>query len=286
MKKKRYMALVEYDGTLYYGWQALKDNCLPTVQGKLEAAISKVANENIQIVAAGRTDAKVHAYNQVIHFDTYAIRELDNWLLGINTYLPPDISVTRIAPAPFWFHARHKALTRSYRYIIVNSKIPPGLYANNVTWFKRKLDLKKMQLAAQCLIGEHDFNAFRTVHCQAKNSIKKIYNINLSQHEKHITLNVKANGFLHHMVRNIVGALLEVGTARKSIHWVSEVLKSKKRCKGGVTAPASGLYFVCAEYSTLDFETPHEHHDFFAILNYLADLSRGVNSHPFSLFLT
>ena len=238
---------VEYDGSEFRGWQRqTHDSC--TVQETLETALSRVANHPVSVICAGRTDSGVHASQQVVHFDTDAVRDEKAWTFGTNTNLPYTVAVTWARPVDDEFHARFSAQERSYRYLIYNSPIRQALMSKQLTWNYRRLDLARMQEAAQHLIGEHDFTSYRAVACQAKNPVRTIKKLTLSRVGEIIVLDVTANGFLQHMVRNIAGVLMAIGEGTYPTIWSKEVLEAKDRTQGGVTAPPYGLYFVGVGY--------------------------------------
>jgi len=238
---------VEYDGSQYGGWQR-QSHDPNTVQEVLEKAISKVANEPVRVHCAGRTDAGVHAAQQVVHFDTLAERDERAWTLGVNTNLPFDVAVIWAVKVEDDFHARFSALNRSYRYLIYNSPVRQALLSKQVTWYHRPLELQSMQEAANSLLGTHDFTSYRAVACQAKSPVRNLEHIRLQRFGKIIVLDVRANGFLQHMVRNIVGVLFAVGGGDQPSDWAKEVLLAKDRRVSGVTAPPYGLYFVGVGY--------------------------------------
>lgn len=242
---------VEYRGSAYYGWQVQKSG-VPTVQAALTEAVSTVANEPVDIIVAGRTDAGVHASNQVIHFDTSAQRKEYGWTVGTNTRLPRDISVQWAKVVDTRFHARFSARERAYRYIIYNASMPGGILRDGLTWERRSLDLHSMQQAAKSLLGEHDFSAFRAANCQAHSPVKELRELTLVQQGRLIVLQARANGFLYHMVRNIAGVLMAIGRGDQPVSWADELLRHQDRTRGGVTAPAAGLYFVRARYERDD----------------------------------
>jgi len=242
---------VEYRGSEYYGWQIQKSG-VPTVQAELTRAISRVANHPVDLIVAGRTDAGVHASNQVIHFDTFSARKEYGWCVGTNTLLPKDISVQWAKIVDNEFHARFSAKERAYRYIVYNAPVPGGILRDGLTWERRPLDVKRMQAAANLLLGEHDFSAFRAANCQAQSPVKEVRELTLVQQGRLIVLQARANGFLYHMVRNIMGVLIEIGRGDKPIEWAAEVLATRDRNQGGVTAPAAGLYFIRAQYERTD----------------------------------
>jgi tRNA pseudouridine38-40 synthase len=242
----RYALGIEYDGRNYCGWQRQKN--VIGVQEKVEKALSKIANENIEVVCAGRTDTGVNATNQVIHFDTSQVRKDVSWTLGVNTHLPADIAVTWVKPVDDSFHARFSATARRYRYIIHNSKLRSAILSYGISHCHFPLDAKLMHEAAQQLIGKHDFTSYRTVHCQSHSAIRTIEHCHVTREGEYIIVDVKANAFLHHMVRNIVGSLMRVGQKQEEINWIKTVLDAKNRCLAGVTAPPTGLYFVGVDY--------------------------------------
>lgn len=240
-------ACVEYDGTDFHGWQTQSSGCR-TVQSEIEAAISKVANEPVAATCSGRTDRGVHGYGQIIHFETNAIRDERSWTLGITTNLPRDIGVTWVKPVRDDFNARFSALSRRYRYVIYQSNIRPSILRNRVTWSYRELNAQLMHDGAQYLIGEHDFSSFRAAECQAAHPNREMQFISVKAEGDYIYIDVQANAFLHHMVRNIAGVLIKVGEGKKDPIWVKEVLEAKHRTAADITAPAQGLYFVSVEY--------------------------------------
>lgn len=248
---------IEYDGSYFYGWQ--RQTVEPTVQQVLEEALSKVANETITVQCAGRTDTGVHAVGQVVHFETNAERELHSWLLGLNSNLPRQAAVTWVQYVEDEFHARFSAFERTYQYLILNRQARSAIFNQKVTWVPRLLDEHKMQLAANDLIGEHDFNAYRSVHCQANTSNREVKLIEIKRTDDVIITTIKANAFLHHMVRNIMGVLIEIGLGKQNITWAKQVLESLDRTQGGVTAPAAGLYLMSVKYPE-KFEIAEEEH--------------------------
>lgn len=248
---------VEYKGSRYRGWQRQASG-VATVQEELEKALSRVADSPVSLLCAGRTDAGVHACGQVVHFDTQAERTLKAWVMGANINLPHDISVTWAKVMPAHFHARFKAIARRYRYVIYNDQIRPAHLGDEITWNHRPLDVERMREAAQYLVGEHDFSAFRAGQCQAKSPIKKMHHLRVTQHGKMIVLDLRANAFLHHMVRNIAGVLMTIGAGERPVEWMKEVLDSRIRRSGGVTAHPFGLYLVQVEYHD-EFELPERY---------------------------
>ncbi|MDW3095158.1 MAG: tRNA pseudouridine(38-40) synthase TruA [Gammaproteobacteria bacterium] len=242
----RFAGIVEYDGSDFCGWQ--RQLHVPSVQETVERAISLVANHEVGIACAGRTDTGVHALGQVMHFDTNANRDLRSWLLGINANLPPSVVLRSIKPMPEDFHARFSALSRTYRYIIANEKVRSALLAKRAVWERLPLQADLMQEGANYLVGEHDFTSFRALSCQAKSPIREISNFRIHREGALIIMDVTANGFLHHMVRNLAGVLMSIGKNENSPQWAQRVLMKKDRACGGVTAPAQGLYFMSVLY--------------------------------------
>jgi tRNA pseudouridine38-40 synthase len=237
---------LEYKGSNYHGWQ--RQPKLLSIQECVEQAISKVADYKIQVFCAGRTDVGVHAKNQVIHFDTNAKRNLDAWILGGNSNLPCDISIKWAQQVDNNFHARFSALARSYRYLIYNNKIRPAIFADQVTWHIKNLNEKSMFKAAKHLLGEHDFSSFRGCDCQSKTAMRNIHHLHIKRRGKLIILDIKANAFLLHMVRNIAGLLMVIGEGKQEPIWAREVLKNCDRRVAAVTAPAHGLYLTRVYY--------------------------------------
>jgi tRNA pseudouridine38-40 synthase len=237
---------LEYAGTHYHGWQSQEK--LNTVQGQLEAALSRVANQQISVVCAGRTDAGVHALGQIVHFDTFAQRDNHSWINGVNSYLPSDIRVQWAIPSAADFHARYSATARRYHYFIHNHTHHSALWHNQLSWYRWPLDHERMAEAAHYLLGEHDFSAYRGIDCQAKTPFRCVHFINISRLNNLIKIDIKANAFLHHMVRNIAGVLIEIGRGKRKPIWAKEVLLSKQRRRGGVTAHAAGLYLIEVDY--------------------------------------
>ena len=238
---------VEYNGAGFHGFQAQRSG-VATVQRTLEAALSSIADEAITLVCAGRTDAGVHATNQVVHFDTLAERKDRAWVLGTNTRLPDTISVRWACNVAPQFHARFSALRRSYRYVIYNGAVRTALQHDQFTYFHRPLDLGAMRSGAAALVGEHDFSAFRAAQCQAQSPVRHIYRFDIARIGDLVIFEVQANAFLHHMVRNIAGVLLAVGCGDYPPQWVAEVLAGGDRNIAAATAPAAGLYLVAIAY--------------------------------------
>ncbi|URJ28437.1 tRNA pseudouridine(38-40) synthase TruA [Candidatus Blochmannia vicinus (nom. nud.)] len=237
---------VEYDGSSYCGWQRQKD--APSIQSCIEYAIKKITTEQVTIFCAGRTDSGVHALGQVVHFETYSMRSKSAWTLGINHYLPSKICVRWAKLVNKDFHARFSAISRRYFYVIYNGYIRSALLFRNTWHYKKYLDINKMCDAAHCLLGENDFTSFCAVGCQSSSKQRKLHHIRIVRTGQCIVIDIKANSFMHHMVRNIVGSLVKVGCGEKPITWVLELLSNCDRSLAGSTAPASGLYLVEVKY--------------------------------------
>lgn len=237
----------EYDGRHFHGWQMQKSG-VRSVEGELSRAVAKVANHPVDLVCAGRTDAGVHASYQIVHFETASVRNLRSWVMGINTALPEDISVHWAGQGKPDFHARFSAVYRRYRYIIYNHAVRPGIMRGQVSWTFRPLDAGRMHDAAQALVGEHDFSSFRAAGCQSRTPVRFLERISVSRKGDCVVIDVQANAFLHHMVRNIAGALMAVGNGSQPVEWIGRVLNARDRTIAGVTAPADGLYLVDVGY--------------------------------------
>lgn len=237
---------IEYDGSQFFGWQAQPH--ARNVQQCVETALSKVANHPVTVICAGRTDTGVHAAGQVIHAEVTAIRLNRSWILGTNSYLPADVSVLWAQPVDDDFHARFLATARYYRYVILNRVTRPALLARKVAWEYRPLDVERMQAAANYLIGTHDFSSYRAAGCQAKGPIRTIFHLTVSRYGEFIMIDICANAFLYHMVRNIAGVLMTIGSGEQSPQWAQTVLMAKDRKMASTTAPASGLYFWAVDY--------------------------------------
>ena len=237
---------IEYDGTSYNGWQRQKTGL--GVQQRVEEALEVVANHPVEVVCAGRTDTGVHASGQVVHFDSSSQRSERGWLLGANTNLPDDVNVSWVVPVSDDFHARFSAVSRSYRYRILNRLQRSALHRHRAWWVYEPLHAESMHAAAQRLLGEHDFSAFRAAGCQASTAIRTISDISVSRSGDWLTLDVTANAFLQHMVRNITGTLATVGLGEQDESWVTDVLESRDRKAGGIAAPPHGLTLVGVAY--------------------------------------
>lgn len=237
---------IEYCGTRFSGWQRQKH--AQGIQEHVENALSVVADEKIHVHCAGRTDTGVHALHQVIHFESLVQRQPHSWVFGANANLDRDITVLWSCPVPGDFHARYSAHGRSYRYLILNRDTRPGINSGFTTWEYRDLNVELMSSAARFLIGEHDFTSFRGSGCQAKTPVREIRELTVSRRGDYIVIDIHANAFLMHMVRNIVGVLIAVGTGRHEPGWAQAVLMARDRGKGGVTAPPQGLYLMEIDY--------------------------------------
>ncbi len=244
---------IEYDGTAYVGWQRQKSGI--GAQAILEETLSKVADESIAVVCAGRTDTGVHATGQVVHFDTSAARSDRGWLLGANSNLPDDINVCWAAHVVDDFHARFSATRRSYRYRVLNRPFRSALHRNRAWWIYEPLDEVVMQEAANYLLGKHDFSAFRAAGCQASTPVREVCELSIERDGDWLTITVRANAFLQHMVRNVTGTLAAVGRGEQKPEWVRTVLESRDRSKGGIAAPPYGLTLTGVEYP-LEFGVP------------------------------
>ena len=251
---QRYAMGIEYDGSEFSGWQRLSKHGesdpegYVTLQSVIEEALSFVAGTPIETICAGRTDAGVHAAGQVIHFDSPVLRDPRGWVLGTTSKLPPAIGALWCVPVDGGFHARFSARARRYRYSILNRMVRPALNRQVLTWERRPLDVDAMHRAAQALLGENDFSAFRTVHCQAPHARRDLQEITVSRDGDVVTVEVQANAFLHHMVRNIVGSLLVVGRGDAPEAWIAELRAGQDRTLAGPTAPSSGLVFLGPRY--------------------------------------
>ncbi|MDH5182994.1 MAG: tRNA pseudouridine(38-40) synthase TruA [Gammaproteobacteria bacterium] len=237
---------VEYDGSTFCGWQ-FQDHS-PSVQAVVENALTKVANTPVRVHCAGRTDTGVHATGQVIHFDTDVVRSERSWVHGANANLPKEVAILWAKPVDESFHARFSATHRRYRYVIFNRSIRPTFLAIRTSWCHRPLDEVRMQTAANYLIGEHNFNSYRAVACQAKSPVRTVSRLDVTRNGEFIYLDIEANAFLHHMVRNIAGVLMEIGRGEQAPEWTREILDHQDRTRGGITAPPHGLYLTEVDY--------------------------------------
>lgn len=246
MSKIKIALGVEYDGSNYYGWQ--RQQAVPSIQEQLECALSKVADENIITFCAGRTDAGVHAFGQVVHFETNALRHMNAWIMGANTHLPTSIVVKWAKIVSDDFHARFSAIARSYLYLIYNNQIRPAIFKSGLLHYYQPLNVALMCQSAQYLVGEHDFSSFRAAQCQSNSPWRNITHITVRRIGEYIIVEIKANAFVYHMVRNIVGCLLEIGVGNKPKEWMNELLLLKDRTKAAATAKPSGLYLSTVDY--------------------------------------
>ena len=244
---------IEYQGTNYCGWQRQK-HC-DSVQAQVEQALTQIADHSVDLFCAGRTDTGVHGLGQVVHFETTSDRPVKAWVQGANTKLPGDIRVSWAKPIADDFHARFSAFARQYRYVIFNRPVHSAVLHNRVTWEPYLLDEVRMHEAAQDLIGEQDFSAFRASQCQAEHARREVQKIAVSRRGNMVFIDIQANAFLHHMVRNIAGTLIEIGKGHQSVNWVKELLLAQDRTLAAATAPASGLYFINAFYPA-EYEIP------------------------------
>jgi tRNA pseudouridine38-40 synthase len=238
---------IEYDGSAFRGWQS-QDSAIG-IQSLVEQSLTAVANHPVEVMAAGRTDAGVHALMQVVHFDTTAQRSDRAWVLGATTNLPKQISVMWAREVSSAFHARYSAQARSYRYYILNRAIRPAIGADYLSWIREPLDAARMHVAAQHLLGEHDFSSFRAAQCQSRTPMRFVHSVDVSRAGEIIELAITANAFLHHMVRNIAGVLIAIGKGDQSVDWTREVLETRDRTQGGITAPPGGLYLTGVRYA-------------------------------------
>lgn len=239
---------VEYKGTAFGGWQS--QSHAPNIQDCLERALSIVADSPIRTVCAGRTDSGVHATGQVVHFETAAVREVQAWVRGSNANLSKDIGVRWVCEVAADFDARKSAIKRHYRYVILNTPQPSALLHDLTTHSYKPLDATVMHRAAQALVGEHDFSSFRGAGCRSKTPLRCVYAIEVRRDGRLIYIDICANAFVQYMVRNIVGALIEVGDGTQAVQWITEVLEKKDRTQSAATAPSNGLYLVRVEYDT------------------------------------
>ncbi|WP_119343229.1 tRNA pseudouridine(38-40) synthase TruA [Facilibium subflavum] len=243
---KNYALIIEYHGKNYSGWQ--RQSHVISVQGCLEKALSSIANAPVEVVCAGRTDAGVHATAQVVSFKTHALRDINAWYMGVNSLLPKDIKVIDVYEVDENFHARFSAVYRRYNYVIYQQKGNSALWDEHSTWVPFALDIKAMNEACYALLGEQDFSAFRSSQCQSHSVYRNIHHACFTQFGQFIIFDIQGNAFLHHMVRNIVGSMLEIGQHIKPVDWIKTLLQGKDRTQAGKTAPAQGLYLVEINY--------------------------------------
>lgn len=237
---------IEYDGSSYCGWQ--RQSHSPSIQQKVEQVLSTIADQPIEVFCAGRTDTGVHATGQVIHFELLNERPLKAWTMGANTQLPHDISVRWACPVPPDFHARFSATARRYRYIIANTHARPAIGSLGLTWCRQALDIEAMNKACKFFLGEQDFSSFQAASCQSNTSFRNIHHLFVEQIGSYVIIDIKANAFLHHMVRNIAGTLIQIGRGFKEYQWACELLNAKDRSLAAATASPNGLYLVDVEY--------------------------------------
>lgn len=244
---------IEYQGGAYRGWQRQAE--VPSVQKHLENALANILRQDVHVTCAGRTDAGVSATGQVVHFDTELDRPIKAYERGLNTLMPHDIAVAWAKHVPDDFHARFSATARRYRYLIYNADLRPGILQSGVTHCYQPLNADLMHQAAQCLVGEQDFTAFRASHCQAKSPFRKVKSVSVIRRGRYIMVDIQANAFLHHMVRNIVGSLMIIGQELEPVQWMAYLLEQKQRTQAGATAKPNGLYLVKVIYPDA-FELP------------------------------
>jgi tRNA pseudouridine38-40 synthase len=237
---------LEYDGSGFSGWQWQPNR--RSIQNELEKALSKVANHPVTAICAGRTDAGVHAVEQIAHFDVNIERDHHAWLLGGNSYLPDDIRIIWVKHAVGDFHARYSAIARLYRYVILNRPVKSALQGKQTTWCYPLLDADAMNKAAQSLVGSHDFSSFRAKGCQSLSPVRIVHFVDVYRNSDRVVIEICANAFLHHMVRNIAGVLMDIGMGKQPEDWTLALLAAKKRALGGVTAPPCGLYLESVFY--------------------------------------
>ncbi|AYN24846.1 tRNA pseudouridine(38-40) synthase TruA [Buchnera aphidicola] len=257
-KIKKFALGVEYDGSYYHGWQRQKG--FPTVQEEIETALSKIANHPVNTVCSGRTDAGVHSVGQVIHFTSTSVRSDFSWTVGVNTYLSKNISVKWVKEVSQSFSARYSAISRSYRYIIYNNRCRSAIFSSKSNHVHKKLNIDKMFVEAQSLLGEHNFSSFRALGCQSNSPRRKITNLNVWRLKNWVIIDITANSFLYHMVRNIVGSLIKISNYTEK-NCIKKLLDKKDRNYAGPTAPAQGLYLFFVEYP-IYFNLPVLKNDF------------------------
>jgi len=242
----RIVLILEYDGSRYCGWQSQPAGC--SIQDALETALSQIAKEAIRVITAGRTDAGVHALCQVVHFDTLAQRPISAWIRGVNALLPGDIAILWATEVSDEFHSRYSAIERRYIYLLLNHPVRPGVHDKKVGWCHQPLALEKMQTAGNILVGEHDFSSFRSAECQAKSPIRTMTQLNISRQGNLLIFDLRANAFLQHMVRNIIGCLVYIGKGKYSAEWMYELLVSRNRIYAAPTFSPAGLYLASVKY--------------------------------------
>lgn len=246
MGKVRIAVGIEYDGSRFCGWQTQPEGC--SVQDTVERALREIAGGPVATICAGRTDAGVHALGQVIHFDTEARRPMSAWVRGSNALLPPSCAATWACEVSGDFHARYAALSRTYRYLLLNHPVRPAAAHGREGWFHLALELDRMREAAVFLMGEHDFSSFRSAECQARSPVRRVTRLDVARSGNHVVFEIQANAFLHHMVRNIVGCLIYVGKGKHPPQWIGELLSCRDRTRAAPTFDAAGLYLANVEY--------------------------------------
>jgi tRNA pseudouridine38-40 synthase len=237
---------IEYEGSGFCGWQTQPNGC--AVQDRLETALAQIAGVPVATVCAGRTDTGVHALAQVVHFVCTVARPESAWVRGVNALLPPAMAVTWAQPVADAFHARFSATARHYRYVLLNHAVRPAADHARAGWFHAPLDVAHMRAAAQSLLGEHDFSAFRSSQCQAQSPVRTLTQMEISAQGPYVLFDLCANGFLHHMVRNIVGSLIYIGGGRQQPAWMAELLAARDRTFAAPTFDAAGLYLTGVDY--------------------------------------
>ncbi|MGQ4001938.1 tRNA pseudouridine(38-40) synthase TruA [Francisellaceae bacterium CB300] len=251
---KNYILQIEYFGENYNGWQ--RQTSFPSVQSEVEKALSKVANHKVEVVCAGRTDSGVHATSQIANFLSNADRSLMAWKRGLNAILPNDIKIINIQEVPNDFNSRFAAISRTYNYVIYNAQVSSPIFARHSLWENRALDIDKMNQAAKYLLGKQDFTSFRSSQCQANTPFRTIQKAEFTKHGSFIIFEVQGNAFLHHMIRNLVGSLVNIGLGQKPPEWIKELLDAKDRTIAAKTARPQGLYFVGVEYENFEYIRP------------------------------
>ncbi|QFU77856.1 tRNA pseudouridine(38-40) synthase TruA [Halioglobus maricola] len=239
---------IEYNGSGYNGWQSQPHLDVTTVQQELERGLSSVAGAPVRVHCAGRTDTGVHGHCQIVHFDTPAQRPPKSWVLGANASMDPSVRVHWAVPVDEDFHARFSATARRYRYVIANALVRPALLPGQLSWQRRPLDAALMHAEAQALLGERDFSAFRAAACQSPTPMRNMHDISVTRRGQLVVIDLQANAFLHHMVRNIAGSLMAVGSGRQPAGWMAELMLERDRSRAAETAPPDGLYLVDVSY--------------------------------------
>lgn len=239
---------IEYNGASFNGWQSQKSPATTTVQETLEKALSEVADHPVSLTCAGRTDAGVHATGQVVHFDYRFERPATAWLRGGNSILPPEVAIRWASQVSPDFHARFSATARRYRYVIYNNPVKPAIFSGLVSHHYTRLDAERMNEAGQALIGERDFSSYRGAACQSSTPMRNVMALSVQRQGELVIMEIEANAFLLHMVRNIAGVLMEIGEGRKPVAWAGDVLEQRDRTRAGITALPHGLYLAGVSY--------------------------------------